>query len=79
LTKNIVVKPSIRPDIRYPAFGLTGYPAKTVSGASLGFCFSLQEKTITAESSSSTGSSSSGGLFCPFTPEGSSKEEPQDR
>jgi hypothetical protein len=35
LTKNIVVKPSIRPDIRYPAFGLAGYPAKTVSGASL--------------------------------------------
>jgi hypothetical protein len=23
------------PDIRYPAFGLAGYPAKTVSGASL--------------------------------------------
>jgi hypothetical protein len=34
-TKNIVVKSSIRPDIRYPALGLAGYPAKTVSGASL--------------------------------------------
>jgi hypothetical protein len=43
--KNIAVKPStgagIRPDIRplpgirYPAFGVAGYPAKTVSGASL--------------------------------------------
>jgi hypothetical protein len=29
------VKTNIRPDIRYPAFGLAGYPAKTVSGASL--------------------------------------------
>jgi hypothetical protein len=27
----------VRPDIRYPAFGLAGYPAKTVSGASLLF------------------------------------------
>jgi hypothetical protein len=35
LKKNIVAKPSIRPDIRYPASGLAGYPAKTVSGASL--------------------------------------------
>jgi hypothetical protein len=41
LTKNIVFKPrirplpDIRPDIRYPALGLAGYPAKTVSGASL--------------------------------------------
>jgi hypothetical protein len=35
LIKNIVVNPSIRPDIRCPAFGLAGYPAKTVSGASL--------------------------------------------
>jgi hypothetical protein len=25
----------LSPDIRYPAFGLAGYPAKTVSGASL--------------------------------------------
>jgi hypothetical protein len=25
----------MRLDIRYPAFGLSGYPAKTVSGASL--------------------------------------------
>jgi hypothetical protein len=25
----------IQPDIRYPAFGLAGYPAKTVSGAFL--------------------------------------------
>jgi hypothetical protein len=35
--KYIFVKPStgIRPKIRYPAFGLAGYPAKTVSGASL--------------------------------------------
>jgi hypothetical protein len=33
ISKNIVFKPSIRPDIRFPA--LTGYPAKTVSGASL--------------------------------------------
>jgi hypothetical protein len=30
-----VVKPFIRPDICYPAFGLAGYLAKTVSGASL--------------------------------------------
>jgi hypothetical protein len=29
------IQPDIRPDIRYPAFGLAGYPAKTVSGASL--------------------------------------------
>jgi hypothetical protein len=48
--KNIVVKPSIRPDIsgirplpdirpdiRYPAFGLPGYPAKAVPCASLVF------------------------------------------
>jgi hypothetical protein len=48
-TKNIVAKTNIRldirypaltgygirPDICYPAFGLAGYPAKTVSGASL--------------------------------------------
>jgi hypothetical protein len=34
-TKNIAIKSSIRPDILYPA--LTGYPAKTVSGASLVF------------------------------------------
>jgi hypothetical protein len=36
-TKNIFVKPNIRPDILYPAFGLAGYQAKTVpvSGASL--------------------------------------------
>jgi hypothetical protein len=27
--------PDIRPDIRYPAFRLAGYPAKSVSGASL--------------------------------------------
>jgi hypothetical protein len=27
--------PDIRPDIWYPAFGLAGYPAKSVSGASL--------------------------------------------
>jgi hypothetical protein len=27
--------PDIRPHIRYPAFGLAGYPAKTLSGASL--------------------------------------------
>jgi hypothetical protein len=27
--------PDIRLDIRDPAFGLAGYPAKTVSGASL--------------------------------------------
>jgi hypothetical protein len=27
--------PDIRPDIQPPAFGLAGYPAKTVSGASL--------------------------------------------
>jgi hypothetical protein len=33
--QNIVAKPSIRPDIRFPAFGLAGYSAKTVSGASL--------------------------------------------
>jgi hypothetical protein len=25
----------VKTDIRYPAFGLAGYPAKTVSGASL--------------------------------------------
>jgi hypothetical protein len=33
----MVVKQNILPDIRYPAFGLDGYPAKTVqvSGASL--------------------------------------------
>jgi hypothetical protein len=31
------VNPSIRPDIRYPAFGLAGYPAKSVSGASLAY------------------------------------------
>jgi hypothetical protein len=36
-TKNIFVKTNIRPDIRYPAFGLARYPAKTVSGASLLF------------------------------------------
>jgi hypothetical protein len=41
LTKNIVVKRNTRPDIRYPAltgypaFGLAGCPAKTVSDASL--------------------------------------------
>jgi hypothetical protein len=35
IKKKIVVKPNIRPDIRYPAFGLAGYPAKIVSGASL--------------------------------------------
>jgi hypothetical protein len=49
--RTVVVKPSIRPDIRYPAltgypafelagypaFELAGYPAKTVSGASLVF------------------------------------------
>jgi hypothetical protein len=48
-TNNIVAMKNIRPDIRYPAltgygirpdicypaFGLAGYPAKTVSGASL--------------------------------------------
>ena len=28
-------EPYIRPDIRYPAFGPAGYPAKSVSGASL--------------------------------------------
>jgi hypothetical protein len=31
----VVAKSSIRPDIRYPVFGLAGYPAKIVSGASL--------------------------------------------
>jgi hypothetical protein len=29
------VKLKIRPDIRYPALRLAGYPAKSVSGASL--------------------------------------------
>jgi hypothetical protein len=31
------------PDIRYPAFGLAGYPAKSVSGASLIFSSNLIE------------------------------------
>jgi hypothetical protein len=30
-TKNIIVKSSIRPDIQYPAFGLTGYPDGRIS------------------------------------------------
>jgi hypothetical protein len=32
---DIYVKADIRRDIRYPAFRLAGYPAKSVSGASL--------------------------------------------
>jgi hypothetical protein len=30
--KNTFVKTNIRPDIRYPAFGLAGYPAGRISG-----------------------------------------------
>ena len=31
----ITMKQTQKPDIRYPAFGIAGYPAKSVSGASL--------------------------------------------
>jgi hypothetical protein len=35
LTSQLHIELKIRPDIRYPAFRLAGYPAKLVSGAPL--------------------------------------------
>jgi hypothetical protein len=40
--KNIAAKPSIRPDIRYPAFGLAGYLAGRISGKHSIRCIPIQ-------------------------------------
>jgi hypothetical protein len=42
----VVVQPSIRPDIRYPAFGLAGYPVGRISGNNKIRCV-LSLKSIT--------------------------------